>query len=204
MGAVPLTGLLLAGGAGHRMGTDKADLIVRGERLGRRVARVLEDACDEILVASGDGARLAWLGQPQVADAEPGLGPLAGILAGLEAAQHPLVAVVAVDMPFASAAVLRLLAGLWDGEHGVVPVTERGPEPLHAVYARSAAAAVRDLLGAGRRSMREALDALEVRLVERDVWGAADPTGGFAVNLNRPGDLRALRQAGGSAGEGAR
>jgi molybdopterin-guanine dinucleotide biosynthesis protein A len=185
------------------MGTDKPDLVFRGEPLGRRVARVLEDVCDEVLVASGDGSRLAWLGHPQVADAEPGLGPLAGILAGLEAAQHQVVAVVAVDMPFASGAVLRLLAGLWEGEHAVVPETEHGSQPLHAVYARSAAAPIRELLGAGHRSVRQALGSLEVRFAGPDVWGSVEPTGRFAFNLNRPQDLLVLREAEGSKGEGS-
>jgi molybdopterin-guanine dinucleotide biosynthesis protein A len=71
-----LTGLMLAGGRSRRMGVDKASFVFDGQRLGTRVARVLGAVCDEILVASGDGERLAWLGLPQVADAEPDRGPL--------------------------------------------------------------------------------------------------------------------------------
>jgi len=108
-----------------------------------------------------------------------------------------------VDMPFASAAVLRLLARLWDGQDAVVPATGRGVEPLHAVYARAAAAPIRELLAAGRRSVREALTFLDVRVAGPEVWAAADARGAFALNLNRPGDLQALLEAEGSAGEGA-
>jgi molybdopterin-guanine dinucleotide biosynthesis protein A len=89
-----LSGLLLAGGGSTRMGRDKTapDFLFEGEPLAARVARLLREACDEVIVASGDGERLAWLGLPQVADAIPGSGPLRGLVAGLEAAKHQLVA----------------------------------------------------------------------------------------------------------------
>ena len=186
-----LSGILLAGGASTRMGTDKALLAVGGLALATRVARLLAEACDEVIVASGDGERLGWLGLLQVADSVPSAGPLAGIVAGLERARHPLAAVVAIDMPFASPALLRLLAARWGGEDAVVPVTGRGPEPLHAVYATAAAPALRRRLAGPDRSLRGALAALRVRTVGRDEWAAVDPDEAFAVNLNRPEDLTA-------------
>ena len=184
-----MTGLLLAGGGSTRMGTDKALLEVEGEPLGARVLRALREACETVLVASGDGRRLGALGAPQVADALPEAGPLAGIVAGLEAASTALVAVVAVDMPFASAAVLTLLAERWNGEDAVVPVTDQGPEPLHAVYATSAAPTLRRLLDQGVLSIRRALEAIDTVFVEEPDWRAADPSGRFAFNVNRPEDL---------------
>jgi molybdopterin-guanine dinucleotide biosynthesis protein A len=173
------------------MGADKAALAFEGEPLGARVSRRMAEACREVLVASGDGERLAWLGLPQVADDPPGVGPLGGIVAGLGRATHPLVAVVAVDMPFASAAVLRLLAAAWDGESALVPVTPEGPQPLHAVYAKRAAPALRDYLATGR-AVRAAVTAIGGRLVGANEWSPADPSGRFALNLNRPEDIREL------------
>jgi molybdopterin-guanine dinucleotide biosynthesis protein A len=172
------------------MGADKASLEVGGEPLARRVARVLADACGSVVVASGDGRRLDWLGLPQVADVEPGAGPLGGIVAGLEAAMTPFVAVVAVDMPDASTAVLRLLAARAAEGHGAaVPRTDAGLQPLHAVYAARAADALRGAFEAGERSVRGAIERLDVVVVEPAEWSIADPTGGFARNLNRPADL---------------
>jgi molybdopterin-guanine dinucleotide biosynthesis protein A len=187
--APPMTGLLLAGGAGSRMGADKALLEFEGEPLAARVLRTLRSACEEVLVASGDGERLAALGAPQVPDAIPGGGPLAGIAAGLAISARELVAVVAVDMPYANAGVLRLLAERWNGEHAVVPVTENGLEPLHAVYAASAAPLLRRALDDGTRSVREALRAIRTRGVPESEWRAVDPSGRFAFNVNRPEDL---------------
>jgi molybdopterin-guanine dinucleotide biosynthesis protein A len=188
-----LTGLILAGGRSIRMGRDKASVEFEGEPLAARVARRLAVVCDEVLVASGDGLRLAWLELPQVADPTPDRGPLGGIVAGLEAASTDLVAVVAVDMPFASGTLFRLLAGDRVDEDAVLPVTLRGAEPLHGVYARTAVTVLRARLDGGERAVHRALEACRVRYVEEDEWRTVDPSGRFASNVNLPDDLMALR-----------
>lgn len=172
------------------MGSDKtsADFLIGGEPLAGRVARALGEVCDEVLVASGDGKRLTWLGLPQVPDAVPDSGPLGGLVAGLDAATHPHVAVAAADMPYASAAVLRLLASLIGGHDAAVPVSPNGTEPLHAVYARSTLGSFEAALRAGRLSVRVALEGLDVRVVTEAEWRDADPGGRFAENVNRPED----------------
>jgi molybdopterin-guanine dinucleotide biosynthesis protein A len=177
------------------MGSDKALLDVGGEPLVLRVVRRLAEAAAPVLLAPGTPGRFGDLGMPEVADTSPGCGPLGGIVAGLEAAPRPLVAVVAVDMPNCSPEVLRLLARLciegdWDA---AVPVTASGAQPLHAVYSRRRALpSLRSALVDGRLAMRHALADMRVALVGREVWGAADPDGRFAANLNNPADLALL------------
>lgn len=183
-----MTGLVLAGGRSRRMGRDKALLEVAGDALIVRVGRVLEEICVRVLIASGQADRYD-VGWEQVPDAPPGTGPLAGILAGLEAADSPLVAVVAVDMPHADARVLRMLADSWMGEAAVVPLVDERIQPLHGVYATDAAPAFRRLVEAGKRSVVPALSELGARVVGEEVWGEVDPGGRFAHNVNRPEDL---------------
>lgn len=185
-----LSGVVLAGGASRRMGCDKALIDFGGEPLAARVARRLAEACDDVVVASGDGRRLGWLGLAQVADAVPGAGPLAGIVAGLESARGPLVAVVAVDMPYVHAGVLAALAQAWGGEPAVIPLVGGRLEPLHAVYCTSSAGDLRALLEAGQRSVREALRVLGARVVPAADLAGGDPGCRFALSLNRPEDLR--------------
>lgn len=165
------------------MGTDKATLRVRGERLVDRTVRILQGCCAEVLVASGDGVRLAGLDVPQIADAMPGAGPLGGLVAGLEAATYDLVAVVAVDMPDADAGVLRRLADRWDGQAAVVPRAGGRLQPLHAVWAKSAAPELRALLDRGERSVTAAAERLGALVIDADGWGP------FARNINRPEDV---------------
>jgi molybdenum cofactor guanylyltransferase len=171
------------------MGRDKAEIDFEGQPLARRVAAVLAQVAGRVVVASGDGSRLDWLGLEQVADAIPGAGPLAGIVAGLERSESHLVAVAAVDMPFASAPLYGLLADRWSGEDVVVPVSARGREPLHALYAIAAASPLRSLLERGERSVLRALGELQVLEVPPTEWRATDPDGAFARNVNLPQDL---------------
>lgn len=185
----PLTGLVLAGGRSRRMGRDKATIEVGGEPLVVRVARRLEPVCQRILIASGDGRRLGNVAWAQIADARPGSGPLAGIVAGLECAGTPLVAVVAVDLPDADPRVLDQLARLWQGEAAIVPLVGERAQPLHGVYATAHATAFRRLLQAGMRGVTHVLSTLGARVVGPEGWGELDPDGAFARNLNRPEDL---------------
>lgn len=191
-----MTGLVLAGGESRRMGADKALLDVGGERLVDRVVARLRGVCDPVLVAPG-ARPLPGVADGAVADAvvciEPRIGPLAGLIGGLEAAATDLVAVVAVDLPFASASVLDLLARRWDGAAtAVAPRADGRVQPLHAVYARAAVDELRALLDAGQRSPTAALDQLHAAVIEPEVWRTADPSGAFARNINTPEDLRAL------------
>lgn len=184
-----LSGVVLAGGQSRRMGTDKAVLPVGGQRLVDRAVRTLHACCEQVLVASGDGRRLAGLDVEQVADAEPGAGPLGGILAGLERAVHPLVAVMAVDMPEADPAVLRLLARTWSGEAVVLPRADGRLQPLHAVWSRACAGDLRDLLARGERSVNAVVEQLGARVLGPGEWAPVAASPRFARNLNVPGDL---------------
>lgn len=182
-----MTGVVLAGGRSTRMGSDKALLEIDGVALVDRAAGVLAQVCDKVLIASGDGARLGRAGE--IVDALPDAGPLAGILAAMEAAAHPLLVVVAVDMPQASATVLTRLT-IEIGEHDAcVPVVGGRAHPLHGVYATRCAPDLRHYVETGGRAVMGFLDQADVRLCGAEVWGAADPAGRFAANLNRPEDL---------------
>lgn len=171
------------------MGTDKARLEVDGQPLTLRVAERLHRICERVLVASGDGRRLGDLGIEQVADHPSGSGPLAGIAAGLIAAETPLVAVVAVDMPWVEPRVLAILADRWQGEAAVVPLVDERVEPLHGVYAADAAPRLERLLADGTRGVTHALSVLGARIVGPEAWGELDATGTFVRDLDRPEDL---------------
>ena len=188
-----LTGLVVAGGAGTRMGRDKAAVEIDGERLIDRAVRRLTGCCTEVLVAAGPRRDLVVAGARAVADA-PGEGPLAGIVGGLQAATTELVAVVGVDMPDVSTDLLLAMAAAWDGEAGVVARVEGLLQPLHALYATSWAPRYAQLLAGGEGSARRALESLQARVISDDVWRAIDPAAAFARSLNSPEDLAAYRR----------
>jgi molybdopterin-guanine dinucleotide biosynthesis protein A len=187
-----LAGLVLCGGESSRMGRDKALIPVGGTTLVVHTAQLLARIANPVLVAPGRPGRLGALGYEEVEDDPARTGPMGAIAAGLAASPHPLVAVVAVDMPFASPALFSLLASLHGDEQAVVPRSGAGPEPLHAVYASSALPTMRASIGRGELAMQTILSRLRVRWVDEVEWAEADPSGRFAVNLNSEEDLTLL------------
>ena len=103
-----VVGLLLAGGQSRRMGGgDKALRLLGGIPLLERVIERLRPQVDALVLnANGDPTRFANFALPVAADTVPGfVGPLAGVLAGLDwAASHrpdcPYVVSAATDAPF--------------------------------------------------------------------------------------------------------
>ncbi len=117
LSAPPILGLVLAGGLARRMGGgDKARIRIGGKSILERVLTRLRPQCSAVILnANGDPARFADTGLPVVADGVAGfVGPLAGILAGLDwAAAHALdvadVLSVPGDCPFLPADLVARL-----------------------------------------------------------------------------------------------
>ena len=191
-----MAGVVLCGGESSRMGFDKALLELEGRLILEVLADRLAEVCDGVILATGDPGRLGWLDHPEVEDAVAYGGPLAGIVAAFAATPHDLLAVVAVDMPAANPGLLRYLGDRAAGVDAVVPRGNRGIEPLHAVYARSALPGLERALHSRRRSMHGVLEQLATRVCdERELLRAGFGTA-FAANINDPADLWMLRPPG--------
>ena len=111
-----ITGLVLAGGRGSRMGgIDKGLQVHRGMPLAlHAVLRLAPQVGGLMINANRNLAAYESMGAPVWPDALPGYpGPLAGFLAGLERCETPYLVTVPCDSPlFPQDLVLRLVAGL--------------------------------------------------------------------------------------------
>ncbi len=169
MAAPLITGVILAGGLGRRMGgVDKGLQPLAGRPLAAHVAERLGPQVDELLINANQNAETyATLGHPVIVDRIAGFaGPLAGLHAALGAARHPLVATAPCDSPFLPAdLVARLAAALADGHHDIA--IARSAERIHPVFClcrRSLEAPLAAFLTAGHRRFSQWLD--EQRAVE--------------------------------------
>src|SRR2546423_14581148 len=119
--------VIRAGGLGRRMGRDKAALPAGEGTLTEHRARRVAPVVDQTIIAGGSaGQNLP--GVTTVDDRYPGLGPLAGIHAGLLVAQFPLVWVVGCDLPDVDPGLAALLCGLAGGVDAVVPRIASEPQ----------------------------------------------------------------------------
>ncbi|MBA2441996.1 MAG: molybdenum cofactor guanylyltransferase [Rubrobacter sp.] len=190
------------------MGRDKLPLRVGGIPLVRRVCETLGGVCEEvILVSAGEGVPgEVPEGVRPARDLRgtegEGLGPLAGMEAGLSAASHPAVFVAAGDVPFLPGGMVRLLLRrvLEDGVTAAVPVSGGRMQPLCAAYSRrDALPAVSAALDGGVRAVHRMVEGLGgVEYVE-ELRAFGDPEL-FLMNVNSPEDLeRARARSGGTA-----
>jgi molybdopterin-guanine dinucleotide biosynthesis protein A len=179
--------VILAGGRSRRMGADKATLPVGDATLIEHLARRLASVVDETIIAGGS-VRPAFEGVRVVPDHQPGLGPLAGMLAGLRAATERYVWVVGCDLPDVEPALGGLLRALAGGYEAVVPRPVKEPEGVCALYLRELATRIAPLLEAGERSIKSLLDRSAVRYVASDELRAVDPELRSFRNINTPAD----------------
>ena len=162
-------GFVLAGGRSSRMGRDKSLLELEGEALVERAARRVAAAAGSVALV-GDAGRHAKFGWPVVVDLRPGQGPLGGIesaLASPFAGQWNLI--VACDLPELTAGFLRRLLDTAEasGCDALLPHTSGGrPQPLCAVYRRSARQALEERFRTGTRKVTLALEELVVHRLE--------------------------------------
>ena len=133
-----LTVCIQAGGESSRMGEDKALKTFLGRPLIQRVIDRVSSIADEVIVTTNRPEEYEFLKLRLYSDLKPGRGALGGLYTAIASARHPLVAVVACDMPFASATLLEAESTLLLEEDVdvVIPRSEEGYEPLHAVYRR--------------------------------------------------------------------
>ncbi len=180
-----VSGAVLTGGASRRMGTDKATLDVGGRSLAGRVADVLEEAgAAPVVAVGGDPVGLTALGLHVVDEPLPGAGPLSGVAGALRSTHAPVVIVAACDLPALTvAAVSRLVLARAAVDADVaVPLVDGVRQVQVACWARRALGAVEQALAAGRRSIQEVLDDLDVCVV-------TDLPAGVLADLDTPADV---------------
>jgi len=192
------TGVILAGGRATRYGGQPKGLErIGGVRIIDRVAAALRQASDALLLIANDPGAATWLpGTRAETDIWPDAGSLGGIHAALMRAGTPVL-IVAWDMPFVPAGLLRLLRALGQaGADAAVPVSRsrRGIEPLCAYYAPACIGAIERCLAAGERRAIAFLDDVRVsRLDAAQVGQFGDPDRLF-LNVNSPADLSRAEQ----------
>ncbi len=130
---LPVTGIILAGGAGRRMGgADKGWLDWQGKPLIERAIAILHGDCTDIVISANRNMdRYAQWGHPVVSDLTADFqGPLMGLAAGMHAATQAWVASIPVDSPCLPQDIVRRM---WQAKGGHDLVVVRSADHWHAV-----------------------------------------------------------------------
>jgi molybdopterin-guanine dinucleotide biosynthesis protein A len=198
----PVLGLILAGGGGTRMnpdggGADKALVTLAGRPLLAHVMERLAPQCAAVaLNAAGDPARFAAFSLNVIPD-DPdtaGLGPLAGILAGLDFAAlagFDRIVTAPVDTPFLPADYVARLVAMKENRPGaqiVCAETHRRAHYVCGLFPVALRHGLRTWLASGGRRVSQWVDSQAMARAPFDIAeGAPDPF----LNINTPEDLAA-------------
>jgi len=191
----PLRGLVLAGGLSQRMQTDKSRLRYGGpQALEQRevAAGLLAEVCADVFVS----CRAEQVGEMPshllpLPDTFLGLGPLGGILSAFRHDPNAAWLVLACDLPFLTADVLRqLVAGRASGRLATAFQSPRNefPEPLITIFEPRAHPELLRFLSLGYSCPRK-------MLINSDVAVLLTPGGEALRNVNTPEERAAAQGA---------
>jgi molybdopterin-guanine dinucleotide biosynthesis protein A len=183
-----VTGIILAGGVGSRMGQPKPFIPWKGKLLIEWVFETIRPVCGPIIIVANEG-NFGFLDALVIPDNYAGQGPAAGIEAGLAAMSTANAVVVSCDTPNLPTALFRHLLDQ-HGEHDVTIASHNSiTEPLIGIYRKEAVALFQAALDAG--------DPHPPRIIGSCNWQVVPigPENNFFspdlfLNLNSPNDLR--------------
>lgn len=183
-----VTGIVLAGGQGRRMGgVDKGLQLLGGKAMIAHVIDRLAPQVDEIVINANQNLdRYAMLGYKVAPDVTGGFaGPLAGLQAGLQAAQYPLAVTAPCDSPFLPLDLVARLSAALGHRQLAVAKTGDQPHPVFALVRRELLDHLTAYLAGGGRKIDAWYASLDVVEVPFD-----DEAEAFS-NINTRDELRA-------------
>ena len=209
-----VSAVVLAGGRSSRFGRDKLAEPIDGRPLLSYAVEAVRPFATEIIIVVAPGSAPAAAipdGAILVHDPVAFEGPLAGLLAGLQAAHEPVVLVVGGDMPTLVGAILAAMLDELDtsgtNDRATVPGTtttllasddakvvvlehQGRARPLPMVVRREPAlAAVARLREAGERRLRTLTETLPTRIIAESTWRIIDPDGRTLRDIDAPADI---------------
>lgn len=118
------------------MGHDKATIEFNKKALITYVYDVARRIFDDIIIVTNNHRVLSGIGARVVRDLINIRSPISGIVTSLVCSEQEYTFVLACDMPFVTEKSVRYVVDNLRGEDVVIPRTEKGFEPLHAIYSR--------------------------------------------------------------------
>jgi molybdopterin-guanine dinucleotide biosynthesis protein A len=186
--ASEITGLLLAGGRGSRMGgADKGLLLLNGEPLALHTLRRLQPQVAHVLISANRNAAAYRQWAPVIADEDAQWrGPLAGLLAAMRVCGTDWLAVAPCDLPALPVDAIARLADALQSAPAAFAVPDGQHHSLVCLLHRSLAPALHDALAADKPRVGHwfaAVGAIPVRFSDAAAF----------ANLNTPTDLAAAQ-----------
>jgi molybdopterin-guanine dinucleotide biosynthesis protein A len=189
-----MTAVVIAGGQSHRMRTDKAFIEIGGKRLIERVLDVILPLFSQVLINSNKPEYYQELGIPVIQDLVKDKGALGGIYTGLIQASSDYVFCVACDMPSLNRDLICYMIEQVKGFDALVPKTQDGFHPLHAVYAKRCIPFIEEMFRNNMLKISALFAKVSTCYLTEDQISLFDPTFESFLNVNTREDLVTARR----------
>ena len=158
-----ISAIILAGGKSSRMGSDKANYSLGGQRFLDAVINASKPLVNDILIVS-DSVDHDRQGTRRIPDELKNAGPLSGLCTGLANSTSPYNLVLSCDIPFIDTASLKLLFGSYTEDLDMLQLGDGVRNmPLIAIYRLTCLPWLKARLLAGERKLNHALKGLNNR-----------------------------------------
>jgi len=188
-----ISGIILAGGKSQRMGEDKAFIKIGEKPIIETIIDLFQKVFKETLIIANRKDSYLYLKVGVFEDIFPEQGALGGLYTGLFRSNSSNSFVAACDMPFLNKGVINYVCQQADGYDVVVPRTEDGFQPLHALYSKRCLGPIETLLREEKTRIVDLYPLVRVRVVDFREFVSVDPEMQSFVNINTPEELNRLK-----------
>ena len=189
-----MTGVILAGGKSTRIGTNKAFLSINGQRIIDRIIDIFRDVFDDIIIVTNNPIEYLHLDLKIVTDIIPKKGALGGIYTGLFYATSQHIFVTACDMPFINKGFIEYVISKAENFDVVVPCSDDGLQPLHAVYSKRCQNHIEAAIQSNRLKIKDIYSKVRVKEISTEEIRHFDPQQSLFFNINYPDDLEKAKK----------
>ncbi len=188
--------LILAGGQSRRLGRDKAFEKIDTETSIERVIGVASSLFDRLYIVVNDLDKYESFSSDSVKvvrDKIPGIGPLGGIMTGLEESDDLSDLALSCDSPFLSIPLLKFMLKAAEGFDVTLGRVETRLHPLPGVYSKNCITPISEAISKGQRRIISFFESVNVNIIESNTLRNYDRNLNSFFNINNEADLAEAR-----------
>ena len=189
-----ITGIILSGGKSTRMGENKPFIKIEGMPIINRIHSLFQNMFEEVIIVTNEKELYSTLDAKIYNDLFPNGGVLGGLYTGLFFSSFLYSFCAASDMPFLKESVIEYLIKDIAGYDIIVPRTEDGLQPLHAVYSKNCLEPIKKTIEKKKHKVIDFYTMVRTKVIEEHEFIFLDPRRESFVNVNTPEELHLIKQ----------